>query len=276
MSLRLPIFGLLLTSACILEFDDAASRRCDLSHPCSAEKRCIDGFCVVPASSDAGPVDPGDGGQTMPRILWSQATDGFEGQFADPNCTVAIDRGAQNRLTATVAGSSGKGDSAVGEILQVSRLPRGASGRIRGKVTLTSALHVPGKLTFLWLDKQQENPTRPWLAVGMTPDSKLVVNSAPDTMAANDVTQSYQVPGGFPAGTYTIDVQWFLGEKRQVALNRMLVSEAVLPRATTGAYDPDRLRVGIRYIEGEDGGMTSLSVSDWQTAEDPTAFGPFP
>ncbi len=278
MSLRLPILGLLLTSGCILEFDDAASRRCDLSHPCSGEKRCFDGFCVAPSDSDAGPTNTSDGGQSMPRVLWSQATDGFDGQFADTNCTVAIDTSAQNRLTATVAGSNTKGDSAVGDVLNTntSRIPRGASGRVRGKVTLSSALQVPGKLTFLWLDKQQENPTRPWLAVGITPDNKLVVNSAPETMAPNDVTQSFPVPGGFPAGTYTVDVQWVLGEKRQVALNGLLVSEAILPKVTTGTYEPDRLRVGIRYIEGEDGGMTSLSVSDWQTANDPAALGPFP
>ncbi len=279
------LLAFLCGSGCLLSFDDVLVRKCDAQQLCREGKVCVNGSCLDRSSSDGGSTDidagivdplPSDAGP-MPNgtILWSQARDGFDGQFADSECSVAIDANAKNRVDATVVGSSSRGDSAVGDVTRSERFPKGNTGRVRGKITLPAALQTPGKLTFLYLDDSTQTPSRGWLSIGMTPDKNLVVLSVANSMSNAEIKQTIPISSGFPAGTYAIDVQWQLGGSRQVAFNGRLVNEVALP-APSATPLANRLRLGIRFVEGEDGGMTSLSASDWEMTDTPSALGAFP
>jgi hypothetical protein len=279
-------------STCAVSFDDDAIRLCDPQLACREGRVCINGMCVISSVPDGGtgrdggtPPQP-DSGRPMPmvdsgmptaKILWSQARDGFNSMFTDPGCMYAVDTAMQNRINVSVLGSGAKGDSAVGQVVPPLGLPTANSGRIRGKVTLPGAPQIPGKMTLVFFDDSKSTavPAKPWLSVGITPDNKLIVTSAANTMTVDELTQSGPVSPGFTAGTYTIDLQWRLGGKRELALNGAVVSQVNMP-ATAGAEAVNRLSIGIRFIEGEDGGANGLSAFDWQMVEDPTALGAFP
>lgn len=286
-----------LLAGCFVDLDDRAGRACDEASPCREPRRCIAGGCFADDELDAGPSDGGGagGGATFdagspgggaaggapdagpvdagPQPVWQQRLHGFSDVTQDNGCTATIDPSRGNLVVASVMSSRDNEDTASANVLSPARLPQGAAGRLRGRLTLGGTPRLSGNAPFVELGAQ---PNRVHLQLAITAADQLEVSSQAMTVADTAVSTRYAVDGGWQRGDYLFEVRWQRGGTRTVWLNGARLGEVTL--VSTAAPAPaDRLRLGVMRVDGADGGPFSVTLNSWQLADDPDlALGDVP
>lgn len=267
----------LLASACGVSLDDYPGRTCDEAHPCRAGRSCLGGFCFAPGELDGGsdagaPPDAGrpdagapDAGTPDAGVpTWQQWLHGFTATTLDSNCSVVINPGLANTVSAAIASARDTEDTATADMNDPSRLPRGGNGRFRGRVSLSAPLSLQGLATFALVGTASGTP---YLSLGFNRNGRLVVSSAAGTVGPAAITQAVAPDGGFRAGDYIVDVAWRQGGTRRVFVDDVLLDEVAVP-AGGAATGPEQVRLGIERYDGDAGTGWSVVLSNWKLADD--------
>ncbi|MBL8912742.1 MAG: hypothetical protein JNM17_18755, partial [Archangium sp.] len=237
MAWRFLLVTVVALSACGIELRDTPGRACDDTHPCRAPRSCVLGVCEDPpamtggggAMGGGGGVSGGGGGgggtgfdagmsdAGMPR--WQQKLHGFTATQVEPGCMLDIDPLRGSRVQATIRSSRDIEDTAFGLVSDRNRMPRGIDGRLRGRVTFAAPLNVVG---FVPVATITNDAGLAFVRVGFDESGQLRVDSDPNTVASNAISERFSVAGGFQTGDYIIDVMWRAGVVRQVRINDAL------------------------------------------------------
>lgn len=205
---------------------------------------------------DAGMSDAG-----MPR--WQQKLHGFTATQVEPGCMLDIDPLRGSRVQATIRSSRDIEDTAFGLVSDRNRMPRGIDGRLRGRVTFAAPLNVVG---FVPVATITNDAGLAFVRVGFDESGQLRVDSDPNTVASNAISERFSVAGGFQTGDYIIDVMWRAGVVRQVRINDALLGD--LPVSGGAPLLPSELWLGPERYDGVDGGVFTVTLSTWQVADD--------
>lgn len=273
------IFALAIAVACGVDLPDTPGRACDDDHPCRAGRECINGRCFSVDELDAGGTGGGSGGgggtgggggggggstADAGSVLWSQWDQGFTGQDVATNCMLEIDVVRNNRVVSTIR--SGTQNRAVAINANAATLALNGNGRLRGKFQLPQALNLQGTSPWLILG----SPAAPLMRLQFTQAGTLQCFSAAGTLSPVAFTQTITWPGGFqPNRDYLLDVTWKRGQYREIAIDGTTVVQGSLSEPDGGFVKPTELRLGIYgYASTADAGWT-MTLSDWQLAEEP-------
>lgn len=206
----------------------------------------------------------GGGSYDAGSVLWSQGIQGFTGQDVATNCMLEIDVVRNNRVVSTIR--SGAQNRAVAINANAATLALGGNGRLRGRFQLPQALNLQGTTAWLILG----SPAAPLVRLQFTQAGTLQCFSAAGTLGPVAFTQTITWPGGFqPNRDYLLDVRWKRGQYREIAIDGTTVVQGSLSEPDGGFVKPTELRLGIyNYASTADAGWT-ISLSDWQLAEEP-------
>jgi hypothetical protein len=262
-----------VVSGCAVELNDVPGRACDDEHPCQTPRVCVLGTCQAPGDGDAGPgdgglVDSGTGFDAGPLTdagvaRWQQRLHGFTSTTVDPGCMLDIDPLRGNRVLSTIKSTRDTEDTAIAAMVDVSRLPRGLEGRLRGRITLPAPLALRGFVPVAFVGTQTGQA---FVRLGFDALGRLRVESDPQTVATAATTETFSVPGGFTAGDWIVEVMWRVGAVRQVRINDVLVGD--LPLSGGGTVPPNELSLGAARYDGDGGVPFSLTLSSWQLADE--------
>ncbi len=272
---RLLVALLAALAGCQVDLDDTAGKACDDEHPCRAGRFCVDGRCldVLPEPPDAGTV-PTDGGRpdagSAPDAgkRWYQAVHGFTGRSVLEGCALEIDALRGNRVVSVIRSAADTADRATANMGATTLLPQTGQGRLRGRFQLPADLRLRGNSTWLVLSAGSAQ----LLTLYFTASGQLGCYSGPDTLTTTAVNATAAIDGGFvPNRDYLIEVAWQRGRFRNVWVDGVPMMQQTLNANPPAALDPDLLRLGIfRYDGTADAGWT-ITLTDWQIADDANA-----
>lgn len=273
---RGAVFAVVL-SGCAVELNDVPGRACDDDHPCRAPRACVAGVCRDPlgdtdGGTDAGATDGGTGGGTgfdagpvndAGVARWQQKLHGFTSTSVEPGCMIDIDPLRGNRVLSTIRSTLDSEDTALAAMVDVTRLPRGAEGRFRGRLTLAAPLQLRGFVPVAFVGTQTGQA---FVRLGFDELGRLRVESDAQTIAVLPVSETFTVAGGFTAGDWIVEVMWRVGVVRQVRINDVLVGDLALSGGAT--QPPNELSLGPARYDGDGGVPFSLTLSSWQLADE--------
>ncbi len=243
------LFGL----GCWVALEDPAARACDATHPCRSGERCVAARC------SAAPVDG-----------WSQGLHGFDLATTTPGGAVLVDFARENRLLAFFVPQA-----AVPRAYEAAtqHLPREASGRVGGKLTLPLGASFRGRLAFLQLVTDSGAVLLEVRLIHEPPLRSLHLSVDPNVLQPDPVINGLSDDTFPPVAQLfapnvenDVAVSWEVGKEILVFVNgseifqRSLQAGSAVPPA---AAFPRELRLGHVGYEGSTDAGVSAAFYDW-------------
>jgi hypothetical protein len=294
-------------ASCGVELDDKPGRACDDSHACTSPRSCVSGHCFAPSELDGGVggggggSDGGTGGGTgggsatgggggsgggsaggvgggtgtggggsvfdAGLSIWAQARDGFTSQTVGTNCSLEIDTLRENKVVSTIDRALDANDHATANELDGGVLPSTGDGHLIGKFQLPSTLTLNNNSVWLYLG----SGNKAMVQLAFDSQGRLICSSSTGMLSTTAVTQTVSMGGGFMPNTdYLVDIKWKKGNYRTVSINGAQVAN------TTGLTDPgtvpalDQLKLGIKNLDGDAGTGWTISLTEWELADEDT------
>ncbi|MBX7100367.1 MAG: hypothetical protein K1X89_21800, partial [Myxococcaceae bacterium] len=220
------------------------------------------------AGGSAGGAPGGAGGGATSVPGWSQHVHGFTGQSVFTGCALEVDALRGNKVVSTIRSALDSSDRATANQSDAGALPKTGNGHLRGRFQLPSTLKLSANST--WLVLQAAGTTQ--LSLAFNSSGQLVCRTEAGMVGPTPITQTVTWPGGFlPNQDYLVDFTWKQGQFRRLTINGGNLTESLIGMDAGPGPKLDQLRLGIyRYDGTSDAGWT-LTLSDWQLADDPNA-----